>query len=301
MKVILFSSNNERFKEVLKDYNFDYESDYESLKKNIKDYEGLIAFGLGKDIDLSHLKWIQSLGAGVDWITTNPSVSNNTLITRVTEGLNEELFEYVLTRILFYYQNLSVHHNNQQKNIWERKLSSSITGRNVLIVGTGKIGLHIGKELNKLKMNVYGINSSGYDIEGFNKTYTFDTLDTNIKYDVVVNILPATPDTYDIFNVEFFNKVNMDVFINVGRGTAVDVDALVKELNNNKIKVAFLDVFKEEPLDKNSHLWQTKNLVITPHIAAFTNAKKLSEAIINNYENIINNKEVELVDLKKGY
>lgn len=301
MKVIVFSNDNENFKKELKDYNFDYENDYEVLKESIHKYDGLISFGLGKDLDLSNLKWIQSLGAGVDWITNNPSVKEGTLITRVTEGLNRELFEYVLTRILYYYQNVLFHHNNQLKNIWDRKLSTSIEDKNVLIVGTGKIGMFIGQELNKLNMNVYGINSSGYNIDGFKKTYTFDNLDTTIKYDVVVNILPSTTKTINIFNEEFFNKVNMDVFINVGRGNAVEVNSLVKELNNNKIKMAFLDVFKEEPLDKDSNLWQTENLIITPHIAAFTNAAKLSKTIIKNYESINNNKEVNLVNLKKGY
>lgn len=301
MKVILFNKNIASFKEKLHDYDFSYETDYETLKKNIKDYDGLIAFGLKQDIDLSGLKWIQSLGAGVDWATSNKTINKDVILTRVTEDLNQELFEYTLSKILAYYQNIFTHYQNQQTNTWNRKLSTTIVDKNVLIVGTGIIGSYIGKQLNNLKMNVYGINSSGYQIEGFKECFTFDTIKENSKYDVVVNVLPSTDKTIDVFNKEFFNKIKMDVFINVGRGTAVKVEDLKDELEKKQIKMAFIDVFKEEPLRKESNLWNVPNLIITPHIAAFLNADKLAKTIISNYEKIISNGKVDKVDIIKGY
>lgn len=301
MKVILYANETKKFQEKLKDYNFDYESDYEKLKEKIKDYDGLIAFGLNDEIDLSKLKWIQSLGAGVDWAVNNKTINKDVILTRVTLNLDQLLFEYTLTRILFYYQNLLTHYENQKNNTWERNLSTSIVGKKVLIVGTGKIGSFIGKELNKLKMKVDGINTTGYHVKGFNKCFTFETLRKNIKYDVVVNVLPSTKETKDIFNKELFAKIKTDVFINVGRGTAVAVDDLIEQLNKGLIKKAFLDVFKEEPLKENSKLWQTDNLIITPHIAAFTDVNSLVKTIISNYKKIKTKKEVSKVDLKKGY
>lgn len=301
MRVILYTNEVKKFQEKLKDYNFDYESNYQKLKEKIKDYDGLIAFGLDDDIDLSKLKWIQSLGAGVDWAVNNKSINKDVILTRVTTNLDQLLFEYTLTRILFYYQNLLIHYENQKNNIWKRNLSTSIRGKKVLIVGTGKIGSYIGKELNKLKMEVDGINSTGYKLDGFNKCFTLKTIEKDIKYDVVVNVLPNTKETIDVFNKEFFNKIKMDVFINVGRGTAVVIDDLIEELEKGAIKKAFLDVFKEEPLKENSKLWQTDNLIITPHVAAFTDVNSLVETIIINYQKIKENKTVHQVDLIKGY
>lgn len=301
MKVILFSKNTKKYEARLKDYNFAYESNYEKLKERINNYEGLIAFGLGSDIALSNIKWIQSLGAGVDWAVNNKSLNKDVVITRITEGLNQEVYEYVLARILSYYQNIVTYYENQQKSLWERSISESIVNKNVLIIGTGVIGSYIGKELNNLKINVYGINSRGYDIEGFKKCFTFETLDLSMKYDVVVNILPSTKETTDIFNKDFFNKVNLDVFINVGRGTAVHVDDLINAVNNKKIKMAYLDVFKKEPLSRDSKLWSTPNIMITPHSATLLNLDQQIEAINNNYHKVINNQRVESVSLKKGY
>src|SRR5690554_3849837 len=301
MKVILYAKNIKDYQEKLKDFNFSYESNYENLKKTIKEYDGLIAFGLKDDIDLSNLKWIQSLGAGVDWAVNNKTINKDVILTRVTTGLNQLLFEYTLARILSYYQNLSTHYQNQKEHIWDRNLSVSVVGKKVLIVGTGQIGSYIGKELNKLKMEVYGINSTGYDLEGFKKCYTFDNLETSKKYDIVVNVLPSTSKTINIFNKELFEKIKMDVFVNVGRGTAVVEEDLAEQLKDEKIKKAFLDVFQTEPLKETSKLWDTPNLVISPHVAAFMDAGNLSDVITTNYQKIIKGEEIEKVNLKKGY
>jgi len=301
MKVILYAKNIQEYQEKLKDFNFSYESNYENLKKTIKEYDGLIAFGLKDDIDLSNLKWIQSLGAGVDWAVNNKTINKDVILTRVTTGLSQLLFEYTLARILSYYQNLSTHYKNQKEHIWDRNLSVSVVGKKVLIVGTGQIGSYIGKELNKLKMEVYGINSTGYDLEGFKKCYTFDNLETSKKYDIVVNVLPSTSKTINIFNKELFEKIKMDVFVNVGRGTAVVEEDLAEQLKDEKIKKAFLDVFQTEPLKETSKLWDTPNLVISPHVAAFMDAGNLSDVITTNYQKIIKGEEIEKVNLKKGY
>lgn len=301
MKVILYAKNINEYESKLKGFNFDYESNYENLKKRIKEYDGLIAFGLKDDIDLSNLKWIQSLGAGVDWAVNNQTINKDVILTRVTTGLDQLLFEYTLTRILFYYQNLVTHYENQNKNHWERNLSTSIVDKKVLIVGTGVIGSFIGEQLGNLKMEVYGVNSSGSNVRGFKECYTFKTIKTDIKYDVVVNVLPSTSATINIFNKELFQKINMDVFINVGRGTALVEEDLVEQLKAGKIKKAFLDVFQTEPLKENSKLWDVGNLIITPHVAAFMNVDNLSIVISANYQKVIKGEEVEKVDLKKGY
>lgn len=301
MKVIIYSKYNEEFKEKLASYNFDYESDYENLKKKIKNYDGLIAFGLKDDLDLSNLKWIQSLGAGVDWVVNNKTLNKDTIITRVTTGLEQLLFEYTLTRILFYYQNLLTHYDNQNNNKWERNLSTSIVGKKVLVIGTGKIGSHIGKELNRLKMDVYGANSTGYLIDGFKECFTFDTINTNLKYDVVINVLPSTKETINIFNESFFKKVLMDVYINVGRGTALVEEDLIKALEKGIIKKAFLDVFQTEPLKDTSKLWHTKNLIITPHVAAFMDVDSLVKTIKDKYNKVLEDEVKDQVNIEKGY
>lgn len=302
MKIILYHQSYEKFEKELKDYNFNYESDYEQLKNNIDKYDGLIAFGLDNSIDLSNLKWIQSLGAGVDWIINNNSLNDKTIITRVTEGLEVELFEYVLARILFYYQNIKSHYENQKNSSWVHLRSTGLRNKKVLIVGTGQIGSYIGKKLNSLNMEVYGINTSGYQIEGFEKCFTLNDIKEEMYFDIVVNVLPSTKDTIGVLNENFFNLVKQDVFINVGRANALKTEVLVNKLNSGKIKQAFLDVFDVEPLPSTSKLWKVDHLYISPHIAAITRLDQLVETIKSNYNLVSQNKEItSKVNIKKGY
>lgn len=302
MKVILYHPKFEKFKIELNKYNFCYESNYERLKIIIKDYDGLIAFGLDQTIDLSSLKWIQSLGAGVDWITNNPTIKEDTIVTRVTDGLEVELFEYTLAWILYYYQNIETHSKNQLENKWKSLYSTGIRDKKVLIIGTGQIGRYIGQKLNYLQMKVDGINSTGYQIEGFQKCFTFNDIIETSFYDVVVNVLPSTKETIKVLNANFFDLVKQDLFINIGRGNAVDIDVLVNKLNNQEIKMAVLDVFEQEPLSSSSPLWQTNNLHITPHVAGLTKLNQLVNTIIKSYEAVVTNKSIpNKVNIKKGY
>jgi phosphoglycerate dehydrogenase-like enzyme len=85
----------------------------------------------------------------------------------------------------------------------------------------------------------------------------------------------------------------------------MDYDALCKKLNNNEIAGAILDVFTNEPLDKNSKLWETSNLIITPHVSSDDNGnyvKLTLDVFVKNLKLFIENKELSnRVDKKLGY
>ena len=88
--------------------------------------------------------------------------------------------------------------------------------------------------------------------------------------DHVVSFLPESNETNDIFDRNFFSKMNkMACFYNFGRGNSVVEDDLVTALEKGEIHGAYLDVFRKEPLQKESAMWKTKNLVITPHISTY--------------------------------
>jgi len=127
--------------------------------------------------------------------------------------------------------------------------------------------------------------------------------------DFVVGVLPGVPGlTDDFFNMEStFSKMKKNaVFMNIGRGTCVNEEDLIKALNTKMIGGAVLDVFKKEPLDKSSGLWVCENVLITPHcadrdadflkrsIVSFgVNLDKYAEGGLTNLDNV--------VDKNKGY
>ena len=86
--------------------------------------------------------------------------------------------------------------------------------------------------------------------------------------DLLVMSLPDTPETRDILNRDRIALLPEGAYVvNVGRGSAVDEDALCESLNSGKLGGAALDVFRTEPLPSDSPIWNTKNLLITPHVA----------------------------------
>jgi len=94
------------------------------------------------------------------------------------------------------------------------------------------------------------------------------------------------------------------VFMNIGRGTTVDEDHLAVALNEGKIAGACLDVFKVEPLPKESALWKCPNLLMTPHCAdQDVDFLHRSFAIfMQNAENLSSGKDlVNIVEKKNGY
>ena len=121
--------------------------------------------------------------------------------------------------------------------------------------------------------------------------------------DVVVVTIPATKDTLGIINKDKFEIMKDDsVFINVGRGNIINEKDLIKYMN--KFRGVALDVFENEPLDKNSELWEFDNIIITPHNswASDKNEERTFNMIYDNLKNYIENKPLKnTVDILKGY
>lgn len=144
----------------------------------------------------------------------------------------------------------------------------------MLVVGLGGIGTEVGRLADGAGMRVTAIRNSrragppfvasvglSEDLEAYAR-----------EADVVVNCLPMTPDTEDLFDAELFAAMKPTAFfINVGRGGTVDTDALVAALVSGEIAGAGLDVTDPEPLPEDHPLWKAPNLIITPHFAAWSN------------------------------
>jgi phosphoglycerate dehydrogenase-like enzyme len=88
--------------------------------------------------------------------------------------------------------------------------------------------------------------------------------------DVVVNLLPATPETRGLLGAALLGAMpDGALLVNGGRGATVDTDALLAELEAGRLR-AVLDVVEPEPLPEDHPLWAAPNLVITPHSAGDT-------------------------------
>ncbi|MFK5883260.1 MAG: NAD(P)-dependent oxidoreductase [Candidatus Izemoplasma sp.] len=302
MKIVVFSKNIDELKDKLSNEHFYYEDSLNNLKKTIGMFDGLIAFGLPKDVDLAKLKWIHSLGAGVDWIINNKTLNPKCKITRIEEGFGQPMFEYSLSRILAFYQHIEKHRLNKEKQIWSSLEPTSIVGKKVLIVGTGKIGNDLARRFSNLGMIVYGVNTTGTNYPNFINCFDYYNNKEIMKFDVIISILPSTKLTDKLLNKNFFDIYICDIFINIGRGNTLDTKEIVKRVEAKEIKIVYLDVFEEEPLKQSSNLWNNKKIIITPHIAGITTIEYMVKSINDNCKLIVSNDRCEsLLNIKKGY
>lgn len=255
------------------------------------------------------LKWVQSISAGVDYLPLNDFSDRDILLSNGSGIHALSISEHIIGVLLGYYRGLNQSVKNQEQKIWGQDAIhyDQLAGKNLLVVGTGHIGQQLSKSIRSLGVKTYGINTTGHPVEGFTETYSIKNLSKIVsEMDIVVGILPGTHETYHIFNSDIFEKMKKSaIFINVGRGDTVHTKELITALEEKHIAFAALDVFEEEPLPKESPLWNFENVLITPHISGLTVdfQNKFMKIFLANLKNYVANKELSVsqVELKRGY
>lgn len=158
--------------------------------------------------------------------------------------------------------------DNQKQGIWKRTTKPALADSHVGIIGYGHIGKRIGSLLEMFETKVTAFTRSGSD--GSIKIAEFDACLP--KLDVIILILPLTPESKNFMNAERIRKMKDGAtLVNVARGAIIDTDALVAELHTGRI-TAGLDVTDPEPLPEGHPLWSAPNVIISPHVGGDSGA-----------------------------
>ena len=254
---------------------------------------------------LKNLKIIFSLGAGVDHILKLPSYKNTPIIRIQDPNMRSRMLNHVLAQILIYQLKLTEYNKAQQKNIWLDERHTSLNkDLTIGVLGLGYLGKFIANKLKSLNYNVIGykntISAAKYSIPIYYKK----SLKTFLKLsDIIVSVLPATKETRDLINKSFLNQMKKkSLLINIGRGSSLNEMDLLKHIKQNNFFFASLDVFKKEPLPKNSELWKNQNITVTPHVAAITDVDSSINYIFSKFEQFRKNGKIKSdVKIKNGY
>ncbi len=261
--------------------------------------------------NLLHLKWVQLLSAGADLYTKPGVLPENTLLTCATGAYGNSMSEYMICTVLNLMMDFPYYRDNQKKHIWKKSNHiRHIEGSTVLIIGLGNIGSEFAKRYKALGGTVIGVKRTMVTDKPdyVNELYTVEKLDKLIpRADVVVLCLPSTKDTNKIFGkqkIELMKKTSF--LINVGRGSAVDTNALSDALYAEKIAGAALDVTDPEPLPSDHPIWDAPNTVITPHISGGWEVPENTKRVLAIvYENLRRYEKgqplINIVDRKTGY
>jgi phosphoglycerate dehydrogenase-like enzyme len=233
-----------------------------------------IAFGANhiKKLGLDrfvNLKWIQNSFAGYNNLPVDEWKSKGILFTNAKDVFSDPIAEWVILYILMYYKNALFNYKLQTNKIWERKHNRELENMNVCIVGIGSIGQAVRKRLEPFNVHFIGVNSKGTPTYGFESVYAVSDLETAVMMsDIVVITLPLSDSTNNLFSREILFKMKQgSILLNVGRGKIIDEEALIKALESDHLGFCALDVMAKEPVEKESKLWECKNMILTPHVS----------------------------------
>ena len=218
------------------------------------------------------LKWYCTSNAGVDVYCTEPSpFANPDCLLTNSNCYGVTIAEHVMMVTLMLLRRMPEYEESIRNRQWANPLPiRSIRGGQFTLLGTGEIGVHVAGRLRDMgAARILGLSRSGRAVEGFDEVLPIAELDRVLpETQVLIMALPSTPETRNILNRDRIGLLKPDAYvINVGRGTALDQEALAEALNGGKLAGAALDVMVPEPLPQDDPLWSARNLILTPHVS----------------------------------
>ncbi len=220
------------------------------------------------------LKWYCCSFAGVDPYCKDESFfANPDCLLSNCNVYGVTIAEHVIMVTLMLLRRMPEYGEIVRRRGWSNQLPiRSIRDNEVTILGTGDIGTQVAERMRGMNIGrVIGLSRSGkaHQPELFDQLLPISELDKVLpQTKILVMALPDTAETQGILSWERIALLPSDaIVINVGRGPAVDQDALMEALNAEKIAGAALDVMVPEPLPQDHPLWETKNLILTPHVS----------------------------------
>jgi D-2-hydroxyacid dehydrogenase (NADP+) len=215
-----------------------------------------------------NLKWIQSLGTGVDGLADQPVLRDDVILTRV-HGIVAPVAESVIGALLALSRDMPRSFENQNRRMWERYPSRLLLGKTAGILGVGAIAEALAPKCKAFGMNVVGLSSNPRIISGFDEIIPVGELKAAApRFDYLVILTPYSPATHHIVDGSVLEAMKPTGFlVNVARGGVLDEAALIAALESGRLAGAALDVFHEEPLPPEHPFWAMRNVIVTPHLA----------------------------------
>ncbi|KGE05060.1 D-2-hydroxyacid dehydrogenase [Pseudohaliea rubra] len=249
--------------------------------------------------DLPALRWAQSTWAGVRPLVDHPR--RDYTLTGVRGIFGQAMSEWVLGWLLAIERGIL---RRSRAAHWEGCPDGTVAGKRLGILGTGAIGCAVARRAAVLGMACRGLNRDGNPVEAFAETFALaDLRRFAAGCDYLLALLPDTPASTGLVDDGLLGALPRGaVFLNGGRGSTVQTDAVVAALHAGQLRAAVLDVFPKEPLEDDDPLWAVDNLYITSHTAAPTDPGAIVELFLANlarYRKGIGLSDV--VDFSRGY
>ena len=289
--------------EALPDVDLRLATDHDDARERIPDAEVVIEHGITDDLlaRAGSLEWLQSLSAGVDGYDLDALAERDVVVTNVSGVHANPIAEHVLALALAFERRLPRAIEQQRDHEWRRFPAGELRGSTLGIVGVGAIGGRVAELASAVGMDVLGVkrDTSTYH-DAVDEIFSPDSLHTVLgRSDYVVLACPLTEETEGMIGARELASIGPDgVLVNVARGRVVDPDALVRQIREGYLGGAALDVTDPEPLPPESPLWDSSDVIVTPHMAGGSPAfpRRCAELFVENYRRYVEGEMDEMTN-----
>ena len=220
------------------------------------------------------VRWVHARWAGLEGLLSTAIAAHPAVLTNARGVYSGALAEFVLAAILYFAKDLGRMVRNQRAERWEPFDVEEVRGKTLGIVGYGHIGASIAERCRGCGIRVLALRRNHapvVDPRVDDWVPATRPRDLMARSDYVAVALPATAETHRMVDAAAIEALRPSaVFVNVGRGSTVDEGALVRALEQGKIRGAALDVFETEPLPAGHPLYRLENVLVSPHCADHT-------------------------------
>ena len=286
---------------------------------------GLIAgaevyFGFGFTPDLvraaGKLRWMHTAAAGVGNVLNSGITSTGVRITNSAGIHGPPIAEFIVAGVLYFLRGLDVAIAQQREGRWDKSFFVDVDSPlrelpdcRVLIVGTGGLGAEAARRLSALGAQCVGIRRRPElgPPAGFAAVAGMNGLDDELtRADILILAAPLTSETSELMTRSRLSRLPRGaIVVNVARGALLDEEAVADMLRSGQLRGAVLDVFRQEPLDASSPLWQLPNALIVPHISPVSPGRfwpRQLDLFLDNWRRYVRGEPLRnLVDTQAGY
>lgn len=260
--------------------------------------------------EMKKLRWVQLRMAGTEPYSLPGVLPEGVLLTNATGAFGHAISEHLVASTLMLVKNLHLYRDNQRSGAWlDRGPVRSVSSLTVLVLGMGDIGGQYAARMKALGAYVIGVRrADATKPDWADEVHLTADLDGLLpRADVVALALPDTPQTRGILDRRRIGLLKPGAYVlNVGRGSAIDTEALCDAAESGAIGGASLDVTDPEPLPPEHRAWRIERICITPHISGFFHMRETYDnmltLMLGNLERYLSGKPLKSeVDRKTGY
>jgi glyoxylate/hydroxypyruvate reductase A len=235
-----------------------------------------------------NLRAVLSLAAGVDGLLDHAELPQIPVARMVDPGLTQTMAEYVLGAVLHLHRGFSGFARDQRAGRWDYVPPPATKDRRVGFLGRGVLGSASAALLASQGFSVMTWSRSPGELPGVTSfTGAHELCAMLEKTDILVCLLPLTPSTRGILNLDLMNLLPRGaMLINVGRGAHLVEEDLLTLLADGHISDAILDVFAQEPPPPGHAFWTHPRILMTPHVASFSSPDSAAGSVVANLERI---------------